>query len=521
MKRLALLPILLILCQCGAPKAPRCRTSAPKPEVTTTELLTDAADSWRTLGRQPSQEARDCYNLVIAQLFDKLDCGRGGWNENASRIGTVIDRSHTLGTRLTLEDLDALVPASNVKIKDMGPRFTDEGIGLPLVGWKSAKNIDERRFKFAPPSGIPLNLTAILDFSKSPPTWRFLFRGRVPEIEINQRKEAVAVDWSASSALYWHMSNLDDLDLTKVLMPTRHVDQAGLFFTTPYDPEKIPVILAHGLYSSPGTYKTLYNHLISQKWFRDQYQIFLFSYPTGTAWPYNAAEFRKHLRDVQDHVKSKGPLTKWNRMVLIGHSMGGVISCASLVEPEDRFYKAVYSRPLDAYRLSDSAKKAIRSVRFYEPLQAPTRAVFMAAPLQGSPMADRFFAQAISKLIRLPKTLTIDLATATVAEVTAAMEQGGRPRPPMTSIGTLSPKYKSYEALKNSPFRDGLTYHTIIGDRGKNNSPNSSDGIVPYWSSHLKGAESEKIVPEGHSLTSHPETIAEINRILRLHLKEQ
>lgn len=155
MKRLALLPILLILCQCGAPKAPRCRASAPKPEVTTTELLTDAADSWRTLGRQPSQEARDCYNLVIAQLFDKLDCGRGGWNENASRIGTVIDRSHTLGTGLTLEDLDALVPASNVKIKDMGPRFTDEGIGLPLVGWKSAKTIDERRFKFAPPSGIP------------------------------------------------------------------------------------------------------------------------------------------------------------------------------------------------------------------------------------------------------------------------------------------------------------------------------------------------------------------------------
>lgn len=521
MKTLALLPLLFILCQCGAPTAPRCRTSAPKTDADSSTLLAQAATAWKTLGQRPSSEARERYNLLTAQLFDRLNCGRGGWDKNALAIGTKIDRSHTLGTGLKLEDLDALVPASNVKIKNMGPRYADPGLGLPLVGWKSSNTLDDRQFQYAPPSGLPLNLTAILDFSQSPPSWRFLFRGKVPEIKIKNRSEPVAVDWSAASALYWHMSDLDDRDLMKVFLPTRFTDQAGLFFATPYNPEKIPVVLVHGLKSSPGTYKTLFNHLTSLEWFRDRYQVLFYSYPTGIAWPYNAAEFRRQLREVKKYVSQKGPLDQWNKMVMIGHSMGGVISCASLVDPGDRFYKASYRRPLEQLRISADTREAIKSVRLYSPLESPSRAVFMAAPLQGSPMADRFIVQTISSLIRLPKTLTIDLATATFDEITNAIEQGGQTRPPLTSIGTLSPKYKSYNALKNSPFRDDLIYHSIIGDRGKNDSPDSSDGIVPYWSSHLDGAVSEKIVPEGHSLTAHDETIKELIRILQLHLKVQ
>jgi len=43
-----------------------------------------------------------------------------------------------------------------------------------------------------------------------------------------------------------------------------------------------------------------------------------------------------------------------------------------------------------------------------------------------------------------------------------------------------------------------IPYHSIIGDRGRGDTPNSSDGVVPYWSSHLDGAQSEKIVPSEH-----------------------
>jgi hypothetical protein len=63
-----------------------------------------------------------------------------------------------------------------------------------------------------------------------------------------------------------------------------------------------------------------------------------------------------------------------------------------------------------------------------------------------------------------------------------------------------------------------VPYHSIIGDRGKGDTPNSSDGVVQYWSSHLKGAQSELIVPGPHGSYSLPVTITELKRILKLHL---
>src|SRR5262249_56851784 len=86
------------------------------------------------------------------------------------------------------------------------------------------------------------------------------------------------------------------------------------------------------------------------------------------------------------------------------------------------------------------------------------------------------------------------------------------------SVETLSPQHPYFKALDSRPIL--VPYHSIIGDRGRGNTPNSSDGIVPYWSSHLEGAKSELIVPGPHSCTELPQTVEEIRRILRLHLKQ-
>ncbi|MEY3897498.1 MAG: hypothetical protein RLZZ214_3019, partial [Verrucomicrobiota bacterium] len=73
------------------------------------------------------------------------------------------------------------------------------------------------------------------------------------------------------------------------------------------------------------------------------------------------------------------------------------------------------------------------------------------------------------------------------------------------------------KAIDSVPFR--APHHSIIGDRGKGDTPNSSDGVVPYWSSHLGTAKSEKIVPGPHGSCELPQTIEELKRILHLHLK--
>lgn len=520
MKLLVLAPLLLLLCQCGNPPPPRCHTVPKSSLIPAPKLLREARLAWTQMNRKRSPAALSDYNEALSKLFDQLRCGRGDWEQKASKLDTSLPQLRDLGMGLTLKDLDALVPSSQISLEDVGPRQRDPGMGLPLVGWKSIPEFSERVSDFAPPTGIPLNLTTFLDFSTTPPTWRFANGEKSPRVQLARRSERLAVDWSAPGALYWAMSDLDDFDLTKVFLPTRFTNHTGLFFASPYSPDKIPVVFVHGLNSSPGTYKKLHNHLVGQKWFRDHYQALFFSYPTGIAWPYNAAKFRRLLRKARDFAATRGPLENWNDMVIVSHSMGGVITRASLVDPAERFYEASYHRPLEKLRVSPSTREAIANVRLYDPLESPSRVIFMATPHRGAPLADRRLFHWISSLVRLPKTITIDFATATLDEIARALQQGGEARPPLTSFGTLTPGYEPYAALNASPFRPGLTYHSIIGDRGKNTGAKSSDGIVPYWSSHLEGAQSEKIVPEGHSLTSAPTVITEVCRILKRHLRK-
>lgn len=518
-----LLPLILAfsICQCGPPSPPSCQVLPYKSRGDSRLLIGEARQAWNELGKSNSPEARQRYNQIIAKLIDQLRCGHRDHYRKAAEMGTVIDDSHSLGAGVNFKDLDAFVPASSIEVDDVGERHVDQGLGVPMVGWAAYHQKGMRRYPFAPPTGLPLNLTAFLDFDKSTPTWRIVYPGALKSVSVNGRQHALAVDWSAPPALYWQMSDLDDLDLAKVILPGRFTNQTDLYASAPYDPSKIPVVFVHGLYSSPGTYKVMFNELMGEPWFREKYQAWFFSYPTGTSWVYNAAFFRDHLRRATEVARKNGGMGTWNEMVLVGHSMGGVISHASLIDPENRFYDNRFDVPINELKVSKKTRQAIRWTTLYKPVTEPSRVVFMAAPHRGSPSANRFFSRFISNIIRLPKTMTIDLVDVTMSELGAVVKGGADSRPEQTSIGTLAPNFNGYEALNASAIRSDLDIHSIVGDRGRGDAPNSSDGIVPYWSSHLDNVRSELIVPYSHTLTKKPETITEVKRILQLHLKEQ
>lgn len=437
-------------------------------------------------------------------------------------MGCTIDESRTLGAGIGLSELDAILPASSVSTKAIGERHVVGGIGVPMVGWKKTAEEGNRRWEFEPPTGIPLNLTAVLRFPNgTAPEWQFLFPGRVESIPVGKKEITLAADWSAPSALYWHMSNIDDLDLEKVFLPSRFSDETALYVSSPYDPKRIPVVLVHGLNSSPGTFKRMYNELNREPWFRENYQVWFYSYPTGNNWTFSAARFRQEMAKADKFARAHGPIDQWERMVVIGHSMGGVISHASLKKPGDAMYRAFQKRPLEQLTKNKDTRRAIQLLTMYEPLQPPDRVIFMAAPHRGSPSADRFFSSILRKLIRLPKKLTIDLVDLTLNDFASLTTSGQTSSNGwFTSIGSLSPSYPAYAALSEVPFREGLKIHSVIGDRGRGDTPNSSDGIVPYWSAHLDDVQSEKIVPSGHSVTANLEGALEVKRILKLHLDD-
>lgn len=146
-----------------------------------------------------------------------------------------------------------------------------------------------------------------------------------------------------------------------------------------------------------------------------------------------------------------------------------------------------------------------------------SRAIFCSAPHRGSELARNWIGRLGSRLIRVP-SLIADLRDATFSVLTMDATAMPLDRAP-NSIDTLSPDNRFVQASKDLPIPRTIPYHSIIGDRGKGNTPDSSDGVVAYWSSHMPGAVSEKIVPSNHSSHQHPEAIEEVNRILKQHLK--
>jgi hypothetical protein len=113
----------------------------------------------------------------------------------------------------------------------------------------------------------------------------------------------------------------------------------------------------------------------------------------------------------------------------------------------------------------------------------------------------------VSRLIALPVTFVTDYHRA--LNETVALATGFRPPNAVDSLAPGNPMLTVMDRRPSAP------YHSIIGDRGRRDTPNSSDGVVPYESSHLEGAQSECIVPVKHTAFDQPATIAEVDRILR------
>ncbi len=528
-----LLASLLLAAGCGAPQvAPFMRPPAAPPGVTPESNIAASRQAWNILAdptrRSEWPAAREAYNLALAACFDDLRRANSDWDKGAAAIGT-----RWAGMDPDSPDPDllgTLFPASAVDTSRVGERQRVPGVGLPLVGWIDESTELYAKFPQAPPAGISANTSLLLRFDRGPvPSWEIRYPYHDPSTTIGGHRHPLECDFSAAHALYWRMSWLDKHRITNVLVPDRVEGVEGLFFAQPLSRDRIPLVLVHGFKSTPDAFATMTNELMGEEWFRRNYQVWFFSYPTGVPWMLSAARFRKHLNDATAFARNQGVRTV-DRMVVIGHSMGGLITQASLRDPGDSYYSLLSDQPLDQLELRPDERDLIREMFLWKPLPQVARAVFLAAPHRGSPTALTWYSTLGSKLIRLPKTLTVDFADALLRNTAAMADpmvltpeerlryRSDKIRMP-TAIESLTPDRSSFRLLGQCPLSKRVHLHSVIGDRGRGDGPESSDGVVPYWSSHLPEAESERMVPADHGLVRNPEAIDEVKRILELHLK--
>ena len=423
------------------------------------------------------------------------------------------DSRRTIDPRLA----EAVVPADSVRISRLRVRTTQTGAGLPCVARFATKSALLQGEPGVPPlAGICEPVTALVRAEGRNPQLVF-YRTRVSDrAEGAGHDGRLAADFSAPLAYMLSHGRNRSIDIRALLRPDRIFKYTGLYQFERYDPEKIPVVFVHGLMSRPETWVPAVNELMADKAVRERYQFWFFLYPTGLPVWSSAAELRSELDRYRKTVDPARRNRNFDRMVLVGHSMGGLISSLQVRTGGKPLWKQFLETPPDQLSLSPGLKKRIIRVLQFQPRPEVSRVVFFATPHRGSELAVNPVSEFFSRLIRLPVSfLDKDRMTLQAALREEYRDMFVAPANSLVFLQANSPLLKSILAL---PVRPGVPYHSVIGDRGRGDTPDSSDGVVPYWSSRMDNAKSEKIVPSGHGAHEHPEGIAELGRILRSHL---
>jgi len=486
------------------------------PETALATYASVARTAVEILKRDPDNEqALKEYNFSVGRMIDTFDdAGIAPWAkpvEVASEHGA-FTLTHRKDSRKTWNPaLYKLTPSDQYHVGGsfFEKRTIREGLGAPVVA--VAREVDPEAAARLAPSRVYYGVTAIARFD-----------GNTCEIAIEDplasettRFEGHTVPLAAdftvplAAMLEDDANNPKKQNLARYFNPGKYDETARIVGLEPYDPDKTVVLVVHGLASSQATWTPLINTLRDDAEIRRNYQFWFFSYPSGYPYPYSAMLLRQELDRANEIYPNRKP------MVVIGHSMGGCISRLMMTDTGDDLWQGIFKRPPEETPLSQETRKLLAEALIFEHRPEVGRVIFMSAPLKGSELASNWIGRLGSSLERTPKRFLQVGREALAVEGFQSDELHLKRFP--NSVDTLAPNNRFVKAINTIPVTPRIPHHVVAGDRGKGDAPDSTDGIVPYWSSHMDTALSEKIVPSGHGSNAHPEGIAEVGRILKLH----
>jgi triacylglycerol esterase/lipase EstA (alpha/beta hydrolase family) len=295
--------------------------------------------------------------------------------------------------------------------------------------------------------------------------------------------------------------------------------QSDLVTMTPYVRGKFPVVLVHGTASSPIRWVDLFNEMDADHRIAGRFQFWLFTYNTGNPIGYTGGLLRETLERAVAEFDSGGRDPALRRMVVIGHSQGGLLTKLTAIDSGDRFWRnATTTLRLEDLELKPETAAILRRSMFFEPLPFVERVIFMATPHRGSHLATQRVAGLLRRVVTLPGNVLgvlgeVGQAVARRDPELARLLREQAPR----SIDNMNPEHPFVRTIGSIPVDRRVRAHSIIAVKGDGPIEKENDGVVPYTSAHIDEAVSEKVVRSGHSVQGHPEAIEEVRRILLEH----
>jgi pimeloyl-ACP methyl ester carboxylesterase len=481
--------------------------------------------------------ACDLYNRGLAEGLGPgggpavdLTPGQLGFAVPFGLLEIAADPAAFLWVGYRLEDF---MSAANLEVRGLRNRYRSAGLGSPLVAG------------LAPPdSGAPLppgsqyipqgRKVAVTAFLRLDGARRGLVHGRVRgTLELYTLDRALTVrvgtltvplEYETSSTLAATLEGSPVWDFGMVGFLTGGArlaegmtTQDGLYLNSPYRPGRIPVVLVHGTFSSPARWAELGNELMNDPAIARQYTIWTFIYNSGNPIVYSAGLLREALSNAVQALDPEGKDPALRRMVVIGHSQGGLLAKLTAIDSGTRFWDNLSSKPLDQLDVSAETRQLVRRSMFFTPLPSVKRIVFIATPHGGSKLAGLRLARLISKLVSEPVDIVRGVGEVLERNQDAVAIRSVKEIP--SSVENMNPSNRFVVTLRTLPVADGVPAHSIIAVQGDGPIEEGDDGVVTYDSAHIEGVASELVVRSDHSVQGHPATIREVRRILLEHLQ--
>jgi pimeloyl-ACP methyl ester carboxylesterase len=501
-------------------------------------LFSPRMDSLRNPYDPQFRGACDLYNASLESVLRIIN-DRGMLRPGGTYVLNDDTQEHTVSVRTVGgwhdDDFDRIEFCNDYDVDGLHTTNVTYGIGVPLIAVRKSHATAETAERYYP-EGLSFPVTALLRVTtplKSRPgraSRHHCVLELIDPLESNEIQMAgrvVPLQTDLSTPLAYFLDNplfREKTDSTLGLLdPNKSQHLRGVYMLEPYDPNRIPVLMVHGLWSSPLTWMPMFNDLRSFSELRRNYQFWFYQYPTGQPFWVSATEMRGDLAELRNTVDPQHTNETLDRMVVVGHSMGGLVSRMQTVESGNDFWRILSDYPFEDVEGSPENVERLRRALFFKPNQSIRRVVTIGTPHRGSDFANDYTRWIGRKIIKLPTTLT-DTGYS-LARANPKLFRDSELLTTNTSIDSLSPDSPIFPVLLRAPRAPWVTYHNIIGvvpDSGFLNSfSQGGDGVVEFASAQVDGVASEIMVESRHQdIHRTARAILEVRRILDEHLKE-
>jgi pimeloyl-ACP methyl ester carboxylesterase len=479
--------------------------------------------------------ACDVYNSSLEaamRILHKTGQFKPGGAARITTLGQTFTIDVVLRGPWSADEIESIDFVSNYELQGLKNQYHTYGLGVPLILNRKTREIRQPSDEFYPPS-LSLPATAFLHVMTTPVDaapgsgerhcrLEILDPLATTDLIVRERRVPLETDLSIPLAHGLDQPSMRENDwaTTGLLNPGAAEQSKGLYLMEPYDPHKIPVVMVHGLWSSPMTWMEMFNDLRALPEIRERYQFWFYLYPTGQPFWISAAQFRSDLNHVLTTLDAHKECPSLRHMVLIGHSMGGLVSKMQTLYSDDRFWGIVSEKTLDELKAPDDIKQKVRSAVYFEPNPAVQRLITIATPHRGSNFANDATRWLSHYLINLPAKMMA--SSQALMTNNPGFFRSTELIATSTSIDSLAPDHPVLMQMLEARKADWIHFHNIVGVvEGQSligRVTSEGDGIVTLQSAHLDDVESEIRTPADHvTVHRHPRSVLEVRRILSEH----